>query len=244
MQEKDRALIATQATYYQTDTYYDDLGIRQSQPTFTKHELNLYGEYGLRESVTVGANLFLNRVDQGRDNIGLADSEFFARFRLARFAPFGYHSVLSIQPLIKLPSMYEHGGTPQGGSDSIDGEVSLLYGINIPSISSADYLDMRIGYRERSDELVGQYRIDVASGMYFTPSISIAAALRSIFAADVGNTAFTNNGAQDYDLHKAELSAYYSLDTANQFSVTLFNHYAGRQTGAGHGVTLGYMKRF
>lgn len=244
VQEKGRALAALNATYFATDSYFDEFGVRQSQQKFNKQELNLYAEYGWRDSITVGTNLFLNRVDQGDDNYGLADSEFFARIRLAQFAPFGYRSVLSVQPLIKLPSFYEHGGVPQGGSESFDGELSLLYGINIPSISSRDYIDMRVGYRERTNDLEGQYRLDLVSGVYFSPNFSVTGGMRSIFASAVGNAAFANNGDQDYDLHKAELGAYYSINGNDQLSLNLFHHYAGRQAGAGRGITLGFIRRF
>lgn len=241
LQGDDDLLISTQAIYYDTDSFYDNAGEEQSQETFTKKELNLFVEYGYSERLTLGTNLFLNHVEQGSDdNIGIADPEIFARMALFKTD----HSVFSIQPLVKLASSYQNESEPRGGTDSYDGELSALYGTNMPLISPRDYLDLRAGYRARSNGLNAQYKLDAAYGMYLGEKLSIVPALRSVIAARKEDAAFSNSGALDYDLHKAELNLYYSINEVQQISLGYFNHFAGEQTGAGQGFTLGLVQRF
>ncbi|MFO0109391.1 MAG: hypothetical protein ACK52W_02500, partial [Alphaproteobacteria bacterium] len=140
----DEKMISARYSYYHSDEYYNRDGVVNPQPTFRKHELNVYGEYGMTADWTIGTNLFLNEVEQsGVTNIGLADSEFFARTQI-------YNSdkaTLALQPLVKLPSWYQKSNSVQSGSDSTDGELMLLYGYNLPAFSSRDYLDVGVGYR-------------------------------------------------------------------------------------------------
>jgi hypothetical protein len=240
LQEDGGLLVSTQALYYQTDSYFDVTGEELAQRDFTKQELNLYTEYGWSEKFTLGANLFINRVEQGDDNFGIADPEFFARATLFKTD----NSVISIQPLIKLPSLYQYGGSPRGGTDSFDGELSLLYGRNMPIISARDYMDMRVGYRERSDGLNGQYRVDVSYGLYVTDYLLCVPAFRSVIAAKNDAQTFNNNGSLDYDLYKAEMSLYYPLNDFQQVGMGYFHHIAGQQTGAGQGFSIGLVQRF
>lgn len=240
LQADDGLLVSTQALHYRTDSYYDTGGEELAQQRFTKNEINLYMEYGWRENLTIGTNLFLNQVNQGRDNIGIADPELFARLPLLK----GECYIFSIQPLIKLPSWYQHAGTPRGGTESFDGELSLLFGWNLPVIHARDYLDLRIGYRERTDGLNGQYRFDIAYGLHLSDSLAMVPAFRAIRATESDAQAFSNNGALDYDLYKTEMNLYYAINDFQQLSLGYFSHFAGEQTGAGQGIMFGLLQRF
>jgi len=191
----------------------------------------------------VGGSAYLQRVSQSdNDNYGIGDPELFARLRVWTTEK---NEVFSIQPLIKLPSMFGESGTPRGGSRSIDGELSLLYGASDTIFGFPYYTDYRVGYRMRTRDLNPQWRVDLAAGLMVTDDIQIIPALRSVIATKYNDsTGFSENGEQDYDLAKIELTAAYHLDKSHWVQATLFDHVAGAQTGAGRGISIGFAERF
>lgn len=235
-------LAITQLTRFTSGTYWDEEGERQPQAGYGKWELQPYVEYGLTKKLTVGGSVYLQRTTQaGSSNHGIADPEFFARAMLWK----GERQLVSIQPLIKLPSRFEHpDSNPRGGSKSTDAELSLLYGRNLSWLSDRDYADLRIGYRWRSQDLSPQYRADAAVGLNPTGSWFVIPAVRLIQAAEVDATVFQQNGDLDYDLLKAELTVAYELSGGDWVQATYFDHLSGRQTGDGHGISVGYAVRF
>lgn len=237
LQPQGSGFAAVQFNTLRSDEFFDDAGTRQDQNRFSKHEINLYAEYGYTDWLTVGANLFVNRASQGDDsNIGLADSEFFARMKLAEYEGF----VASIQPLVKLPSLHETRDAPRAGSQSFDTELSLLVSGNLPLISDRDYIDTRIGYRERSRHLKGQYRIDIAYGLGLSESVTLIPAYRSILAQQIDDDAtFREDGEQDFDLHKIELGLTWQYAPGEYVLASVYSHIAGSFSGAGEGITLG-----
>lgn len=234
-------LAITQLSYFTGDSYWDVAGDRQSQDRYSKGEIQPYVEYGLTRHVTVGGSAYLQRADQTDENSGIADPELFARVKLWQR---GRHLV-SLQPLVKLPSIFEHDdGVPRGGSQSTDLELSLLYGTNLHWLSPRDYADIRVGYRHRSRGLNAQYRTDLALGLSPAPNWQIIPALRTINARTIETTPFAQTGDLDYDLVKAEVTVAYQLGGGRWVQATVFDHLAGAQTGDGEGVALGYAVRF
>lgn len=242
LQEEGSGFTALQFNTLRSDQFFDEAGARQDQQRFSKLEANLYAEYGYTDWLTVGANLFLNRAKQGDDsNIGLADSEFFGRMKLAEYEGF----VASFQPLIKLPSLHEDSSPPRAGSRSFDMEASLLISGNMHVISDRDYIDTRIGYRERSRGLAGQYRIDVAYGFGITETLTLIPAYRAVIAAQIDeNATFSQDGEQDFDLHKLELGLAWEYAPDEFALASVYSHVGGSFTGDGEGVMLGLGWRF
>lgn len=243
VQEKGDTLFINQLTYFTSNHYYDRSGNTQKEPSFSKLEYQPYLEYGLDEAYTIGGDAYLQRAWQnGSNNTGIADPEIFLRARL-------YHDnnqVFSLQPLVKLPSLYEDNSrTPRGGSRSTDTELSLLYGRNLHWLSDRDYLDTRLGYRVRNRGLNNQTKADLAIGLSPAANWQVIPALRYVRADSLGNSAtFTENGEMDYDLLKAELGVAYQLTPKDWVQLTVFDHLAGRQTGSGDGVTVAYGVHF
>lgn len=242
VQDAGRGLFIAQAGYFSTDEYFDADGALAPQDRFQKWELQPYVEYGLKSWLTVGGDASLQYVGQSGDhNAGLGDPELFARARLWQ----GKRQVISIQPLIKLPSMYISNGEPRGASRSTDMEFSLLYGRNPNWFGHDDYTDARIGYRWRGRGLYPQWRADFAYGTYVTDALQLIAAGRSVMAAKLDeNAAFREDGEQNYDLIKAECTAAYHLDEKRWVQLTAFQHVAGFQAGAGRGIAIGYAEGF
>lgn len=242
-QPRDEGLFIAQATYFRSAHFFDQDGNKTPQPAFRKLELQPYAEYGLTDWLTLGGSAYLHGVNQsGRDNAGLGDPELFARFRLQRFDD---GSVLSIQPLLKLPSLYTDSGTPRSGSRSTDIEFSVMYGSNWELLGIRGYSDTRAGYRNRSRGLNDQYRFDQAWGVNITDHFTLIPAFRAIITSKYDDTAsFSENGEQDYDLAKVEMTALYKFDDKRWIHATVFEHVAGAFTGDGRGFMVGFAEPF
>jgi hypothetical protein len=244
LQDTDSGMVMVQATHYSADQFFDDKKNRKDLPKFEKSELNIYAEYGLNAQFTVGMNMFANFVKQDaltstipeRENIGLADTELFLRTPLYQDDAW----MVSLQPLIKLPSLYDKNINLRGGSRSTDMEMSLLVGRNQPIISDKDFIDTRIGYRERNRDLAAQWRLDATLGLYPAQDWLVTLSARSVIS-DKSDTAtpFRQDGEQDYDLHKLEIGARYQLTEDYWLQTTLFKDIAGEFSGAGEGISLG-----
>jgi hypothetical protein len=146
---------------------------------------------------------------------------------------------------VKLRSIYTDPGTPRGGNTATDVEFSVLYGRNLSILSDRDYSDMRIGYRWRGAGLSPQWRADAAIGINISESWQIIPAVRVITAASPDDTvAFREDGEQDYDLMKMEVTAAYHLSENCWLQATVFEHVMGAQAGAGRGFSIGIAERF
>ena len=84
LQTEGRWFTASNFVFYQSDTFVDRSGNDSDINTFRKYEFNPYIEYGLTKNITLGTNLFADKLTQsGQDNYGIGDAEFFARFKVA-----------------------------------------------------------------------------------------------------------------------------------------------------------------
>lgn len=234
---KDRhsGYAALTTNYYQTGNFYDDNGNSQSQDRFHKFEENLYIEWGISADTTIGTNLFGNYVSQsGKGNVGLSNSEIFLRQKLYA----DESSVISFQPLLKFASLYQHEN-PRGGSSSYDGDFALLYGRNLHILSDHDYLDSAGAYRLRSDGLASQWRLEAKLGLGITDALTFIPAIYTIRSISPENSSvFTQSGDLDYSLTKLELGASYRYQ-GRYYTLTLFRHIEGEQTGSGQGISVG-----
>lgn len=240
---KGEGLFIGQATYFTSEHFFDLDGKKIDQPTFRKFELQPYAEYGVTDWLTAGGSAYLHSVDQSaRYNAGIGDPELWARLRLHTF---GNGDVLSIQPLVKLPSYYADDDIPRGGSRSTDLELSVLYGTNWQLLDFTGYTDTRLGYRVRSRGLNDQYRIDQSFGVNVTDHLLLIPAFRAVIASKYDESAvFAQDGEQDYDAAKIELTAMYKFDDRRWIHATMFEHVAGAFTGDGRGFMLGFAEPF
>lgn len=240
-QEKDKGLLALSATYYGTSEYFDANGELQPQRHFGKRELNAYGEWGLTDTLTVGTNLFLSDVEQANSsNISISNTELFLRQRVYKDDT----RVISLQPLIKLPTISEHDRIPRGGSKSADIELGILYGENLDILSPRDFSDMLGAIRYRSDGLSPQLRYESRIGLYLTEDLLVMPAFYVTQSINPKTDPFVESGDLDYALMKAELSLAYTLGSGDYVQLSAFDHIAGTLTGSGRGFTLGYGMRF
>lgn len=241
-QAKDNALLALSATYYTGDKYFDNTGRLRPQARYSKQGISAYGEWGYSDSLTFGANIFADRVSQSdKHNYALANTELFARQCL-------WHDntrVISLQPLVKLPTMARHGGVPQSGSESWDAELALQYGESLALLSGHDFIDLAAALRMRSDGLSPQWRTESRYGITLTDKWTLVSALYLTQSMKLDTpAAFREGGDLDYHLSKAEISALYHLDDTHYWQLSGSSHVSGTQTGAGQALSLTYGMRF
>jgi hypothetical protein len=240
LQPEGKGLWLVQATHFSSAEFYDRDHALQPQDTFTKYELQPYMEYGLTKNWTVGGSLYLNRIDQAEaNNWGVANPEFWARTKLWQTDA----EMISLQPLIKLPSFYNDSNAVRGGSKSLDIELSVLVGMPMPLISERDYFDIRAGYRWRSRGRAPQLHADASLGFQMTDDWQLITSYREIIAQKLSDS-FREDGEQDYHLRKIELTNLYALDEIRFIQATAYAHADGAMVGAGQGFSIGYGERF
>jgi len=234
--------------YYKTDSFFDTSGDKQSQPEFTKAEWNPYAEYGLTDSLTLGVNAFLHRVTSNSNapstvdsNWGLSDTELFARQKI--WEQDGM--VLALQPLVKLPSFYQHGELPQSGTDDFDVEAMLQGGYSFSAYGQHHFIAADIGYRARGGEPNDQVKANITVGARLDENWLILPQLFSTWRTNSSTGAtFTQSGQDDYNLVKLQLSAAYALDESTTVQLGGYSHVWAENSGAGGGVILSLWKQF
>lgn len=254
-QEENRFLFVGTQSVFVSDGYYDRDGNRQPQQQYRKYEINPYIEWGITDRLTAGANLFLHYVEQDVSetislspttslttdtasyNAGLGDAEVFARYRIWRQGD----ALVSIQPLVKLPSLYLYDRLPRSGGSQWDGELSLLGGYGFELWDRWHYVDTRLGYRHRvGNEIHDQLKADIKLGLRVSANWVIQPAIYTTWATDIPkNTPFTESGENDYDLVKLEASAMYYVTPMFYLQAGLATHAAGRNAGTGASAFFG-----
>ncbi len=229
-------------TYFRSDHYWDASGDSHKQASFNKLEVQPYAEYGLTGKLTIGADAYAQYDWQGGvDNWGLADPELWARMKLWDNGS----QLVSIQPLVKLPSTFYYNDLdPRGGSHSTDEELSLLFGSSAHIVSDRDYIDSRIGYRERNQGLSPQWKADLSVGISPWDHWILVPAVRYVGSTKIDAQTFSESGDLDYRLLKAELGLLYKYNNGDWWQFNVFDHLDGTQTGNGEGISIGFAHRF
>jgi protein XagA len=244
------AEVTLNAVQFQSNAYWDRLGNKISQPRFSKTELNPYVEYGLEDGLTIGASLFLHRLSQDATgnqhstNYGLGNSEFFARQQLLQSED---GAVLSVQPIIALPALYNHrNNAPRAGNDGMEAELSVLGGAPFILFGATHYAELGAGYRHRfAGGLHGQVKLHTKAGFRLLPDLELIPALyQTIATSKDASRPFREDGQADYDLLKGELLLRYAVDDARFVQAGAAAHLRGRNVGDGRAVILSVGQQF
>lgn len=239
-QEVGKTLFIGNLSYYSTDRYFDNSGSKQPLASYKKYEFNPYIEYGFKDDITIGANLFVQRAAQYNNiNIGIGDSEFFARLRLWQKDGL----VFSLEPMIKLPSLEKESNQPQIGSRNFDTGLSSSIGYGFKAYNLNHYINMDTGYRHRFGVPSDQLKLSVSAGVSITKETMI---LTQLFAtkrvASNYNPVFTQSSSDDYDLSKIQLSGVYKLNEETSLQLGAFRNVSGRNIGNGSGFIFSVSK--
>lgn len=244
--------IITTASYYGTDHYRDADGNSRNTKSFSKSELNPYIEYGLRDDLTLGLNTSFQYFDQPGNGIGSSPlsrmhnvlggvTELFARKRLWQNG----HSVLAVQPLVRLPDYYTDTNFIAHERSSWDGELSLQGAVGKPFNGFPSFASASLGYRKRFGEPDDQVRLTLAAGSWIWPKFMVMGQAFGTWGIGSGGQAvFTNFGSDDYDLVKLQLSGVYRFNENLALQMGGFRNVYARNSGEGGGVLMALWWRF
>ncbi len=247
-QQTGKWLTISNFSYYSTNKYFDNSGKQKPLASYKKFEINPYIEYGLRDDVTVGANLFFQQASQyngviGTDNnnIGIGDSEFFTRFRLWQKDG----AVFSIEPMVKLPSLESSSEQPQIGSRNFDTGLTFSAGYGFKKWDLDHFINLDAGYRHRFGMPSDQLKINATAGLSVSKNTML---LTQVFntarLASHNNAIFTQSSGDDYDLTKLQISAIYKIDDKLSLQAGAFSNIAGKNSGGGDGMIFAINKSF
>ncbi len=246
LQEAGKTQVIHNLFYYTTSEFFDETGERRPQEDFGKLEYNPFIQYGLNSSWTIGASLrfqHLRQENNGNANVtnALADHEWFARYALWR----GDNGILSVQPMIKLPGLYDVDDQPNAGNAQIDYELRLLYGHSFSWLERYHYVNIEQAYRVRTEAPADEWRLDAAVGIRPYPGWLVLTEWQSVRAIDGGGTSSLQLvNSTDFDLDKISLSMVRTLNDRYSLQAGGFVHINGENTGAGGGFQLAVWTHF
>lgn len=188
----------------------------QTRNALEKVDWGMYFIYGLRNGLSVGLGQGFAHLEQPSGDSTLTTTGFGATgiFVMKRIAQ-GRAGVLSIQPRIDLPLLYDTDDRPVLGPVRSDAEIRLLYGTGYGLGSRRGFISASAGlgaWREGADEV----RYDLTVGL--------DASRRVLLMAQAFNVAAFSDGELAYSATKIGGSAMYRL---NPRVGVLAGYYAG-----------------
>lgn len=234
--------LITSLSYYQTDEYFDRQSNRQPQQDYQKAELGYYLEYGAMESLTIGGNWSTVRAAQDTatgttDNINMGDLELFARKRIWQEGA----SVWSLQPSVIIPSPDDKNDSPKVGGDSYAYGLTGNFGHNFMLFGRSHYVDIAAGYIHRTGTPDDYWKVDSTVGITLDDTWSLMPQLFvTRTTGSTGGTGLSLSSADNYDLAKLQVSVLYKLSDKRRIQLGAFAPIQGENTGAGHGILLGF----
>ena len=248
-QEEGNWQIIHSVSLYSADEFFDPLGNNVPQSTFTQRQYNPYIEYGWKDHTTLGINAFVqSSSSNGDSNLGLADVELFARTRLWAKKMEGKDSeaVISIQPVIKLPSFADDDSLPTLGNSNTDLALSVLGGYSFNYFGEKTFTETELQYRLRLGTPEDQVRISGTIGQDINSKWQIIAqsfttiSIDSVSGADV----FTQSSGDDFDLQTMQLTAVHHYNDQISLQAGAAYDVLGRNTSKGARAIFAIWHRF
>jgi len=247
-QEQGNTLLIVTSSYYTANEMYDNNGHSQPQAPYHQYELNPYLEYGYRDDITLGSNLFLESATQNASsgnsseiNWGLGDSEFFLRKRLWQQDGF----VVSAEPLVKLPSPQASASDqPKLGDSHTDMAMGFSGGYGFSAYGLNHFIDVDTQYRYRFGPQKDQVRVNASAGIGLTEHWALMPqAFLTYRINEPAVPRYTESTSDDYNLVRLQLSAVYALTPATSFQLGGFDDTGGKNVGEGKGVIFAIWKK-
>lgn len=228
-------------SFYAADRQFDPKGGSSRRPPYRQEEARFYAVYGLRDWLTLGLDTAVrrarDRAPSSRDEpINWHDGAFFGRFRLHQWE----RSVLSIQPLVRVPGPNAVQGMLGRETDAPEAELRLLYGRSFVLFDRDGFGVAEAAYRRRFGPAMDQARFDLTLGL--RPLRRFLVLAQSFNAISTGLSG--QPGAPDYDIYKVQLSAVRDLTDRLALQLGGYVEYAGRNVGAGQAGFLAVWFRF
>lgn len=211
---------------------------------FQRIETDIYLEYGLSPSVTIGAkatygNAWLTRGGDVETAAGFSEFGGFAQYQLLRKD----NSAGAIRLGVFVPSTFNDGVREGLQSDGVDTDISILYGRNLSRAPVKIFASIDAGYRKRFGDASDQIRIQTTIGA--EPSRRWLILIQNFTELSLRNAA--PDGA-DYDVAKLQLSIvrHLGVPETGRWSVQagINEEIAGRNLALGRSVFFSFWRRF
>lgn len=237
-------LTISQTNYFANrQVFQDGTGDNVTQ-RFQRIETDIYLEYGLSSSVTIGAkaaygNAWLTRGDDVETAAGFSEFGGFAQYQLLRKD----NSAGAIRLGVSAPSNFNDGVREGLQSDGVDADISILYGRNLSNAPFKVFASIHTGYRKRFGDAADQIRIQTALGA--EPNQRWLILMQSFTELSMRNEA--PNGA-DYDVAKLQLSVvrYLGAPETGRWSIQagINEEITGRNLALGRSLFFSLWRRF
>lgn len=212
---------------------------------YHKTELINLLEYGLTPTITLGTKMISQQLSlDGRaasHNTGIANEELYLRYHFLNF----YGAVVSLQPLISLPSAYSVSSKPLLSLDEPALEMRLLAGYSTNIAGYPGFINAETALRGYTESTYQEAHADFAIGVDVTSSWRIIAENFNTIPLGKQENLLLNQGYPVIpESHKFQLSALYGF--ANEtFIQTGFQYQLPEGTAlATQGIFVGLWKRF
>ena len=133
---------------------------------FERLETDLYFEYGLTSSITLGGKAIYgsSRLRRGEENAetasGVSEYGGFAQYQFRR----NDREAASIRIGASSPSSLDDGARAETASDGVDADIALLYGRNLDIAPFGVFVGLDAGYRKRFGDAADQVRLQADIG--------------------------------------------------------------------------------
>jgi len=245
-QERGALQTINSKTFYNANSFYDSHGNKKSQAPYDKAELSLYAEYGLFKDITIGGQISAAIASIGINGArylgyNLGDTEIFARKNIWQDA----HAVFSLQPSIILPSPDAKNAVPKIGSDYLSAGLRAAYGQNFKALGKWHYADLSAAYIARTASPADQLKFDLTFGLNLSKKIQlIPQAFITKSTKHIKQSSLTQSSADNYDVVKLQLSVQYQWDEKRALQFGAFSAVSGKNTGAGRGIMVSFVRNF
>lgn len=166
-------------------------GPNATQNALEKVDWGLYFIYGLTDGLSVGLGQGFARLEDKRNGTTTTTTGFGATglFVMKRIAQ-GKGGILSIQPRVDLPLLYDVDDRPVLGPVKADAEIRLLYGNGFGLGKTRGFVSANFGgsaWRAGADEL----RYDLTVGVDAGPKVLLMGQAFNVAAFESGEVAYS-----------------------------------------------------
>lgn len=243
-QKRDKMETITGASYYRAHDYYNNAGRQLPQQRYDKLEITSYTEYGLRDYLTLGGRSGVAGVRQKAGgftsrSIESSDTEAFARIRLWN----DDLSVFSVQPTLYTPATSRDTNQTNTGGRKFSMGMKSSYGRNYRLLDKWHYADVSAEYVQRLGKESNQLKFEATTGLNIDRHWQVMPQLfvtRNLGGMKDPRT--LRNPPNDYDLTKISLTGQYRFNRTNALQLSAFKHVDGKNTGAGSGIGINYVR--